>query len=247
LRRCIFVGPSLPLADIPHDIDVFPPATMGSIFHAISEGYDAIGLVDGAFGAVPAVWHKEILWGLSEGCLMYGASSMGALRAAELNAYGMVGTGVIFRLVSNGAILDDDELAVYHAPQEFKFEPLSEAMINVRFAARRLRRSGVLTIREEHEFIALVKSLFFGERTRVNVYKALEQISPADSLAQRKEQYAKHYRDVKRSDAVRLIRAIIAEPRRRAKSTGLFFETSHWREHFIQLKSEIPLLNLRRR
>jgi hypothetical protein len=220
---------------------------MGAIFHAVNEGYDAIGLIDGAFGSVPAVWHKEILWGLSQGCLVYGASSMGALRAAELDAYGMVGVGVIFHLVKRGSISDDDEVAIYHAPQEFGFVPLSEAMINVRFTARRLRLQGVLTRDDEHAFVDLVKNQFFGERTRENVYKVLEQISPLGSLASRKEQYAAHYRDVKRADALRLIRALVVEPRRRAKSTEFFFETSHWRQHFINLKSEIPLLNLRRR
>ena len=42
----------------------------------------------GAFASVPAVRHKEILWALSEGIPVIGAASIGALRAAELTAFG---------------------------------------------------------------------------------------------------------------------------------------------------------------
>ena len=61
--------------------------------HAVRRGVRVIGLVDGVFERVPAVWHKEILFALSEGVHVYGAASMGALRAAELDTFGMRGVG----------------------------------------------------------------------------------------------------------------------------------------------------------
>ena len=42
-------------------------------------GYRRIGIIDGHFGNVPSVWHKEILFALSKGVEVSGAASMGAL------------------------------------------------------------------------------------------------------------------------------------------------------------------------
>ena len=64
---------------------------------AVRDGATAIGLVDGYFGGAAAVWHKEILYALSLGVRVLGASSMGALRAAECAAYGMEPVGEIAR------------------------------------------------------------------------------------------------------------------------------------------------------
>jgi len=56
-----------------------------------------IGIVDGNFETVATVWHKEILWAMAQGIHVYGAASIGALRAAELAEFGMKGVGAIFR------------------------------------------------------------------------------------------------------------------------------------------------------
>jgi hypothetical protein len=53
----------------------------------------AIGVIDGYFEVVPTVWHKEILWAMAQGIHVFGAASIGALRAAELDSFGMRGVG----------------------------------------------------------------------------------------------------------------------------------------------------------
>ena len=70
-----------------------PPAEQGSVVRAV-RAYQprAIVLIDGSFGKVPAVRHKEILWALAKGIPVFGRASMGALRAAELAGFGMQGT-----------------------------------------------------------------------------------------------------------------------------------------------------------
>ena len=55
-----------------------------------------IVLIDGEFHGRPSVWQREILDAIAEGTEVHGASSMGALRAAELHSFGMVGHGRIF-------------------------------------------------------------------------------------------------------------------------------------------------------
>ena len=79
-----------------------PPAAQGDVYRAALSRPVAIGLVDGYFERVPAVWHKEILWALSQGIHVFGSASMGALRAAELAPFGMVGVGAIFEAYRDG-------------------------------------------------------------------------------------------------------------------------------------------------
>ena len=94
---CLFIGPTLRRGDIPAELDAFalPPAQQGDVYRAALNRPEAIGIVDGYFGGAPSVWHKEILWALSEGIQVFGSASMGALRAAELSSFGMRGVGRI--------------------------------------------------------------------------------------------------------------------------------------------------------
>ena len=61
------------------------------MFQRFAGAPGAIGVIDGYFDGVPSVWHKEILWALSQGIRVFGGASMGALRAAELDGFGMTG------------------------------------------------------------------------------------------------------------------------------------------------------------
>ena len=86
----IFVGPSLPLSEAQRELDAIflPPVSQGDIYRATLERPIAIGIIDGFFENVPAVWHKEILYALQQRIHVFGSASMGALRAAELEAFG---------------------------------------------------------------------------------------------------------------------------------------------------------------
>ena len=92
----------------------------------------AIGIIDGYFESVPSVWHKEVLWAMARGIHVFGAASMGALRAAELDAFGMEGVGAIYEAFRDGYLEDDDEVAVSHGPMEVGYPVLCEAMVNIR-------------------------------------------------------------------------------------------------------------------
>ena len=146
----VFLGPTLPRAEAAAILDAtyLPPAEQGSVVRAVrTYRPEAIVLIDGSFGKVPAVRHKEILWALSKGIPVFGAASMGALRAAELAAVGMQGHGFVYRWYSLTPLADDDEVAVAMSPPELGAEALSEALINIRLtlrlaSARRHHRQG---------------------------------------------------------------------------------------------------------
>src|SRR5204862_1839641 len=129
----IFAGPSLPPPTSPiAGIEWRPPVRQGDLYLAALSHPAIIGVVDGYFEIVPTVWHKEILWAMAQGIHVYGAASIGALRAAELADFGMKGIGAIFQQFYTGALADDDEIAVLHGPQEIEYIQVTEAMVNVR-------------------------------------------------------------------------------------------------------------------
>ena len=125
--KIVFAGPSLCGAEYDAgDVIVRGPAQMGDLERAVAEGAHAVGLIDGHYQQVGAVWHKEILLALSSGVAVYGAASMGALRAAECEAFGMVPVGDIARRYCSGALFDDADVALTNGPAELGFPPLTE-------------------------------------------------------------------------------------------------------------------------
>ncbi|WP_445678465.1 TfuA-like protein [Radicibacter daui] len=177
LQTVVFLGPSLSLdaarALLPQ-ADFRPPVAMGDVLAACEAGARRIALIDGFFENRPAVFHKEILFALSAGCRVYGASSMGALRAAELAAFGMEGVGAVYAAFADGTLEDDDEVAVTHAPGEFGFRPVSEAMVNIRATIAAAIEAAVLAPQEAAGIIHTAKELSYKERQ----WKALESLFP---------------------------------------------------------------------
>ena len=180
MRVFVFVGPTLPVAEARRELDAtyLPPATQGDVYAAARERPWAIGLIDGYFERVPAVWHKEILWAMSQGVHVFGAASMGALRAAELWPHGMEGVGVVFRAYRDGTLEDDDEVTLIHGPVEAGFVALSEPMVNIRFTLDAAQQAGVLDETTGRRLIKLAKSLFYPQRT----YERLLQMGRALGL-----------------------------------------------------------------
>lgn len=182
----VFAGPTVSAREVREclDAEVRPPAAMGDIYRAARESPDLIALIDGYFDRVPAPWHKEILWAMSQGIHVLGAASMGALRAAELAPFGMVGVGEIFRAYFTGMLGDDDEVAVVHAPREQHFRRLSEPMVNIRATVSHAVLAGVLS----EELAALVlqtaKQLYYPERSYATVLEQLS-VNPAAGAALR--------------------------------------------------------------
>src|SRR5437763_215841 len=134
MRAVIFAGPTLPPKLRPADpaIEWRPPVKQGELYRAALTRPAAIGVIDGYFEVVPTVWHKEILWAMAEGIHVYGAASIGALRAAELDSFGMKGIGRIYEDFRDGVLIDDDEVAVLHGPPELDYRPLTDAMVDIR-------------------------------------------------------------------------------------------------------------------
>lgn len=163
----VFLGPSLSAAEARSlaPCTVLPPARAGDVFAVLPRRPLAIALVDGVFEGAPSVWHHELLAALGAGVAVFGGGSMGALRAAELWPFGMVGVGRIFAWYRDGVVNDDDEVALYHAPAQRGSRPFTLPLVDVRHAVALAVERGVARPAEARALIRAAASLHFGERT----------------------------------------------------------------------------------
>jgi hypothetical protein len=230
----VFTGPTISPREARHELRALylPPASEGDVYRAALKRPEAIGIIDGYFQSVPAVRHKEILWAMSRGIHVFGSASMGALRAAELAAFGMEGVGVIFESYRDGILEDDDEVAIAHGPAETGFVPVSEAMVNVRHTLRKAEETGVISQKLGKELETRAKKLFYPDRT----YQFLLESAPNDPKT--KEELARLRRwlpngqvNQKRDDAVvmlRLIRRRLTKGLVRKRISYSFERTAIW-------------------
>jgi hypothetical protein len=243
VKTCIFAGPTLFRVPTPPGISRYGPVAMGSVFRAVEAGYRRVGIVDGYFGNTPSVWHKEILYAISQGVEVVGAASMGALRAAELCQFGMVGIGRIFRLFRMGLWTDDDEVAVLHATVELGYCPLSDTMANIRFTLRRLRRMGSASREVETELLRRMKARHFSKRTREELGSEAAALLGQKDAQSLMDDFEHEYVDVKKDDAQTLVAYLSRMPadEQREIRHG-FLATGHWRGQFEKELKDVPPL-----
>ncbi|MCX7559239.1 TfuA-like protein [Sulfitobacter sp. F26204] len=194
-NRCIvFLGPSLPRskAKAIFDASYRPPAGQGDIMRACAEGPSAIGLIDGIFKDAPTVRHREILWAMAHGIPVFGAASMGALRAAELSRQGMIGVGLIYRWYRRFALLPDDAVAVTHGPAALGAPALSDALVDIRRALSAATRQGLLSCDDAKAHLRHIKALPFAERHLPQVAGAAMPSQKAHDGAQLLHRMANH-------------------------------------------------------
>ncbi len=207
----VFLGPTLPREDAARELNAtyLPPVAQGDIIRLCAQKPRAIGIVDGFFENIPSVWHKEILFAIDQGIAVFGASSMGALRAAELHPFGMVGVGAIFEAFRDGRLEDDDEVAVIHGPAELGYPSLSEAMVNIRRTLADAVQDDVIPAETARQLEAIAKGLPYRDRGYGRVMRlAADQGVPDEELADLKLWLPNGRFDQKREDARLMLRAL---------------------------------------
>lgn len=201
----VFLGPSLDPESAGHLLtaDFRPPAKRGDITEAAAGGARIITLIDGVFFQDCSVGHREILGALNEGIRVIGASSMGALRAAELDTLGMEGVGEIYRLYRDGTLTSDDEVALVYEPETFL--ALSEPLINIRCTLRAAERAGVLRPEGADLLEEIAVSLYFPDRTWETICNDAGGRIPPDEMRGFWDFLVTSAVDQKRSDALRAL------------------------------------------
>jgi hypothetical protein len=148
---------------------------------------------------------------------VFGAASMGALRAAELEPFGMRGVGCIFEAYRDGVLAgcggeafeDDDEVAVVHGPAETGYVAVSEAMVNIRFTLAAAEEAGLIAPAVRGQLVAIAKGLFFPERSYERVLAAARDAGLAESALEALQAWLPTGRvDQKRADALAMLQAM---------------------------------------
>jgi hypothetical protein len=202
----VFLGPSLPVDRALQILkaDYRPPARRGDIYQAAESGASVICLIDGVFFQDCSVAHKEVLYALEKGCRVLGASSMGALRAAELDVYGMEGVGEIYMAYKRGDLVSDDEVALIFDP--FTLQPLSEPLVNIRHNLRLACCQGMIDRNTEEALLKIASELYFPDRSYKEIMEKAKGQLPAREMQQLEAFLERERRDLKMEDAILVLR-----------------------------------------
>src|SRR3990167_8367916 len=165
----IFTGPTISpeeASQILPDANYHLPVKCGDIFRVLRLSPKILVIIDGLFEQTAAVWHKEILFAISRGVHVYGCSSMGALRAAELNEFGMIGSGKIFSYYKNkNRVLNDDEVAITHLMNTKKFNTNIIPLINIHFTLEKAINDKILDKEKAENVLLTIKKIPYFQRS----------------------------------------------------------------------------------
>ena len=207
----VFLGPSLDRESAEKILaaEYRPPARRGDILKAVEDGATIICLIDGVFHQESAVAHREILAAMKKGVLVVGASSMGALRAAEMGTLGMVGIGTIYQMYRDGKLVSDDEVALVFDP--VSGYSLSDPLINIRFTLQKAELDGILSPDNHAALLAAAQSVFYPQRTYTRIVSRAGDVLGADNRNRFLSWVQEHACDQKREDAVAALKYVRAK------------------------------------
>jgi hypothetical protein len=132
-----------------------------------------------------------------------GASSLGALRAVELQPYGMIGIGEIFQMYRHRRLVADDEVALIFSSDDYR--PLSEPMVNIRYALSAAKRAGIIDQRCRQIIVRIGKQIYFPDRSWPLLLQEVRPHIPAAILDRLAGFVTEGDFNLKGKDAVRLL------------------------------------------
>ncbi|WP_405275316.1 TfuA-related McrA-glycine thioamidation protein [Methanobrevibacter sp.] len=176
------------------------PIQRGDLSLAMKENPDIIGIIDGVFHQNSAVGHKEILNAIKNGIEVYGASSMGALRASELDTLGMTGIGYVYNQYASGEVDSDDDVAVMLDSETL--EALSEPLINMKYVFTNAVTENIITEDEKDELLQIAKETFYPKR---NYAQTLKSSSLDNDKKDKLIDFIRTSPDIKKEDAKKLL------------------------------------------
>ncbi|HVP96990.1 TfuA-related McrA-glycine thioamidation protein [Methanoregula sp.] len=198
----VFLGPSLDRASAEKILaaEYRPPAKRGDLLRAVEDGAKTIILIDGVFHQDSAVAHREILAAVKKGVIVVGASSMGALRAAEMHTLGMTGIGRVYEMYRDGRLVSDDEVALVFDP--VSGYALSEPLINIRCTLVQAEAAGIITPADRAALLAAARSVFYPQRTYPKIAAAAGNLLDPMTRERFLAFAASNPADQKREDAI---------------------------------------------
>ncbi len=229
----VFLGPSLAINEakkILPDAMYLPPAAAGDILHVIRLKPKMIAIIDGFFEKKASILHKEILFALESGIAVFGASSMGALRARECQFYGMIGIGKIYEKYFVDCN-EDDAVAMLHALSSEEYAPKTIALMDVIFTLEKAVASNII----DKEIASLIeksaRELFYIYRTFENIVEKVKQNSEVNISCFEKWILQNGWVNQKKEDAISLLQYLSTNPEIK-KINFCFARSLFFRAHY---------------
>jgi hypothetical protein len=130
-------------------------------------------IIDGEFGQNLSVSPKEILGVLKAQKIVIGASSIGALRASELDTCGMIGVGWVYEHFASAVVRRDDDVALAYSPLDLS--PITVPTIDIEHWTTLLREKNVISAKEKKIICQATRKIFYAERTEIRLMRGLER------------------------------------------------------------------------
>lgn len=209
-KAVIFTGNSISHEDAKKILraDYQPPVRRFQLEKFVQQGYNVMGIIDGIFFDRAAVGHREIISALNAGVKVVGGASMGALRASELDTYGMIGVGKVYEWYRDGIIESDDEVAVSTNPDTF--EPISVPLVNMRETLKAALAVGLVSEKEHEDLLELAINTYYPDRSYLGLTKegAKKGLISEEKRKKLLDFCINSEIDVKRQDAVLVLETV---------------------------------------
>jgi hypothetical protein len=194
------------------DAEYRPPAKKGDFLRlGLLSDISMVGLVDGMFmqdyPPTPIEVYQLVA---KKNVIVAGAASLGALRAVELERFGMIGIGKIFELYRIGKVNADDEVAVTFDETSYKLQ--SEAMIDIRFNLFLAEKRGIISTRIRKMLAHIAKKVYFPLRNYNDILDYSVKNAPeyADQIEVFRSYISSNRVSLKELDTIKLIKYIKA-------------------------------------
>jgi hypothetical protein len=190
------------------DAEYKPPAKKGDLLAllGLSDTKRVIGLIDGLFlqdyPPTPIEVYSILV---RKNLTVVGGASLGALRAVELEKFGMIGIGKVFELFKNGIIDADDEVAVTFDQTNHKVQ--SEAMIDIRFNLFIAQRKRIIDADTKRALAKVAKDTYFPFRNYESIIdESIKRFQIFEEQLEAFRNYIRKNKDsLKERDAIRTI------------------------------------------
>ena len=210
-KPIVYLGPTLNRDEASKilEADYRDPAKKGDFLRLshTSDEKKYVGFIDGVFlhdypPSPIEVYHLATRKNIE----LIGASSLGALRAVELEKFGMKGIGKIFQLFKNGILNADDEVAVTFVRDKNILQ--SEALIDIRFNLFLAYKKGIITKQTKKRFVKIAKNIYFPFRNYDDIITLTQEQFPSihDELENFRDYILKNRDSLKARDARKLLK-----------------------------------------
>jgi len=201
----VFVGPSLPERSRSNfgAVTWRPPARRGDLEQLDLRPGARVALIDGYLVQQHPPSPTEVFGLLDRGYEVWGCSSLGALRAAELRNHGVRGFGWVYHRVVDRTITYDDELVATLDPRSDEATALFLA--NIRFGLDELVAANRVSSPRARVLVDGLRAVHFEQRTSL----FCRSLATAAGLTVPAIDYLLTV-DIKRQDAAGLLKRLTA-------------------------------------